>query len=333
MAKHLYCVTSYDTPPQSSPWQGGDKKGGITGGVYLIPYKDIALVVKESSSIAYKDIPREALVQYLFAHQAVIEEIMKDRTAVPIKFGTSAMTDKDAGEILELGYARFKDAVNGMKDKTEIEVIARWNDLDPVLKEIGNKAEIRRFKEGINTGDQSNFQGLAVELGRMVKTALNEENSRVRDEILNVLNEHAVEFRLHDPLDERMIMNAAFLMQKGREGLLEEEVEKLDDEYGNKVDFRVVGPLPPHSFSTLEIKRVGSEEVSDALDVMGVDGNAGKTGVKNAYRRLLQKYHPDKNHDDPDAQKQFEKIRAAYKTLMDCHTFGSGKDAVMVRVA
>lgn len=332
MAKHLYCVTSYDSPPQSPPWQGGDKRGGVTGGVYLIPYKEIALVVKESPSIDYKDIPREALVQYLFAHQAVIEEIMKDRTAVPIKFGTTALNDTDAGEILELGYARFKDAIDGMKDKTEIEVIARWNDLDSVLKEIGNKAEIRRFKEGIKTGGQSNFQSLAVELGRMVKTALNEKNSRVRDEILNVLNEHAVDFRLHDPLDERMIMNVAFLIQKGREGLLDEEVKKLDDEYGNKVDFRVVGPLPPHSFSTLEITRVGAFDLIDALDVMGVDGNAGKTGVKNAYRRLLQKYHPDKNHDDPDAQKQFEKIRVAYKTLMDCHTFGSGKDAVMVRV-
>lgn len=322
MAKHLYCVTGYDGNSRT-----------VTGGVYLIPYKDIALVVKESPSIDYKDIPREALVQYLLAHQAVIEEIMKERTAVPIKFGTTAVNDVGAREILEFGYARFKDAIDGMKDKTEIEVIARWNDLDSVLKEIGNKAEIRRFKEGIKTGGQSNFQSLAVELGRMVKTALNEENSRVRDEIRAVLNEHAVEFRLHDPLDDRMIMNAAFLIQKGREGLLEEEVEKLDNEYGNKVDFRVVGPLPPHSFSTLEIKRVGAREVIDALDVMGVDGNAGKTGVKNAYRRLLQKYHPDKNHDDPEAQKQFEKIRAAYKTLMDCHTFGSGKDAVMVRVA
>ena len=324
MAKH---------PPQSPPWQGGDKRGGVNGGAYLIPYKDIALVVKESPSIDYKDIPREALVQYLFAHQAVIEEIMKDRTAVPIKFGTTAMTDMDAGEILELGYAKFKEAIDGMKDKTEIEVIARWNDLDSVLKEIGNKVEIRRFKEGIKTGGQSNFQYLAVELGRMVKTALNEENSRVRDEIRNVLNEHAVESRLHDPLDERMIMNAAFLIQKGRERLLDEDIKKLDNEYGNKVDFRVVGPLPPHSFSTLEITRVGAGEVIDALDLMGVDGNADKTGVKNAYRRLLQKYHPDKNHDDSDAQKQFEKIRAAYKTLMDCHTFAGGKDAVIVRVA
>ncbi|MBI4745182.1 MAG: GvpL/GvpF family gas vesicle protein [Deltaproteobacteria bacterium] len=304
---------------------------------------------------SYKNIPREALVQYLFAHQAVIEEIVKDRTAVPIKVGTTAVTDKDAGEILELGYARFKEAVDGMKDKTEIEMMARWNDLDPVLKEIGNKAEIRRFKEGIKTGGQSNFQALAVELGRMVKTALNEENSRVRDEILNVLDEHAVEFRLHDPLDERMIMNAAFLipenppsppfakggdhlsppsppLEKGEMGGFWDEIEKTIEMYRERIDFKIIGPLPPYSFSTLEITRVGAGEVSEAMAVMGVDGNAGKTGVKDAYRRLLQKYHPDKNHDDPEAQRQFEKIRVAYKTLMDCHTFAGGKDAVMVRV-
>lgn len=331
MAKHLYCVTSYDTPPQSPPWQGEGKSGSVTGGVYLIPYKDIALVVKESPSIDYKDIPREALVQYLFAHQAVIEEIMKERTAVPIKFGTTAVNDVGAREILEFGYARFKDAVDGMKDKTEIEVIARWNDLDPVLKEIGNKAEIRRFKEGIKTGGQSNFQSLAVELGRMVKTALNEENSRVRDEIRDVLNEHAVEFRLHDPLDDRMIMNAAFLIQKGREGLLEEEVEKLDNEYGNKVDFRVVGPLPPHSFNTLEIKRIKAQEVQDDMKVLELNAGSGKAEIKEAYRRLVQRYHPDKN-PDPDAGKQFERIRDAYKNLLNLYIPSHGGDAIMVRV-
>ncbi len=323
MSKHLYCVTVYDNKMKSST---------IKGGAYLIPYKNIALVVKESPSIDYKDIPRENLVQYLFDHQAVIEEIMKDRTAVPIKFGTTATSDMDAGEILELGYARFKEAIDGMKDKTEIEVIARWNDLDSILKEIGNKAEIRRFKEGIKTGGQSNFQYLAVELGRMVKTALNEENSRVRDEIRNVLNEHAVESRLHDPLDEQMIMNAAFLIQKGREGLLDEDIKKLDDEYGNKVGFRVVGPLPPHSFSTLEIKKIEAQEILDDMKVMELDAEAGKTEINEAYRRLVKRYHPDKNHDDPDAGKRFERIRQAYKNLLNFHVPFHGENAIMVRV-
>jgi molecular chaperone DnaJ len=55
----------------------------------------------------------------------------------------------------------------------------------------------------------------------------------------------------------------------------------------------------------------------DLYSTLGVDRNASDTEIKKAYRKLAQKYHPDKNKGDKDAEKKFKEINQAYETLSD----------------
>ncbi len=56
---------------------------------------------------------------------------------------------------------------------------------------------------------------------------------------------------------------------------------------------------------------------TDYYSVLGVDRNADAATIKKAYRKLAQKYHPDKNPDDQKAEEQFKKITEAYAVLSD----------------
>jgi molecular chaperone DnaJ len=55
----------------------------------------------------------------------------------------------------------------------------------------------------------------------------------------------------------------------------------------------------------------------DYYAVLGVDKNAGEAEIKKAYRTMALKYHPDKNPDDPEAEKKFKEVTAAYQVLSD----------------
>ena len=52
-------------------------------------------------------------------------------------------------------------------------------------------------------------------------------------------------------------------------------------------------------------------------DTLGVPRNASEKEVKNAYRRLARKYHPDVNAGSQEAQERFKEVNAAYEVLSD----------------
>ncbi|MCX8195153.1 MAG: molecular chaperone DnaJ [Candidatus Micrarchaeota archaeon] len=54
----------------------------------------------------------------------------------------------------------------------------------------------------------------------------------------------------------------------------------------------------------------------DYYEILGVRRNATKEEIKNAYRELALKYHPDRNKS-PDAEEKFKEISEAYAVLSD----------------
>ncbi len=55
----------------------------------------------------------------------------------------------------------------------------------------------------------------------------------------------------------------------------------------------------------------------DYYDVLGVAREASAEDIKRAYRKSALKYHPDRNRNDPDAEKKFKEAAEAYEVLSD----------------
>ena len=54
--------------------------------------------------------------------------------------------------------------------------------------------------------------------------------------------------------------------------------------------------------------------IVDCYRILGVEAGASQKEIKNAYRRLSLKYHPDRNKNDKDGEK-FKKVAEAYQKL------------------
>ena len=301
----------------SDEWKTFGPIGIEQGDVYFFPYKDVAAVVSDLPLIQFDSLPRETLLRNLAVYQAVIEMVMKSHHIIPMKFGTIVQGEEYLKKMLEKGYGRINANLKEMENKIELDVAALWSNFDSILKEIGAGEEIKRLREKAATKPPEQVFEIKVQLGKLVKDTLDKKREQCASQLSDVLKKDAENYRSHAVMDDSMIMNTAFLIDKDRQETFETKVDQLDKQYNGGINFRIVGPLPPYSFTTLEMKRVEFGEVNEARDMLGLCEEATISEIKSAYREMSKRFHPDKYPGDLEAQKRFEKMTKAYQILND----------------
>ena len=285
--------------------------------VCIEPYRDVAAVVSDVSVEAFVSVSREKLLRYLAVYQSVIERVMEDRSVIPMKFGTVVHGEDDFRRILEKGYEQINRNVRVMEDRIEIDVVALWHDMEKVFGKIAEDEDVKRCREDAASMGSGEAGDIRVRVGKTVKTVLDRTRREYADLLLDVLKKEAKSHCCHDIMDDSMIMNAAFLIMRGGEELFEKKVRDLNTRHRGDIDFRIIGPLPPYSFSTLWVQRFSFAEIDRARNVLGLGDLATLMEIGEAFRQMTGKYHPDKFPGDRAVQKRFERINEAYGVLGD----------------
>lgn len=285
-------------------------------------------MVSSSPLLAYRSMRKEEIIPHLYAHQAAIEEVLRGCTVIPVKFGTTARDEEEVRTILEKGYLQLRAALEAVEGKIELDVVALWRDLDSILQEIGEEEEIRSAKAAAESRPACAVAAgrplkvtteERVRIGKMVKARLDRRREELVVEIVHALEGLAQDLCPHALLDDRMILNMAVLVERSREGEVGQALERLNGGCAERVDFRCIGPLPPYSFSTVEIRRFAAEEIERARGLLGLGERAGPLDAKAAYRRLAHQCHPDTAPVRQGAGERFEQVTQAYRMLADYH--------------
>jgi curved DNA-binding protein CbpA len=58
-------------------------------------------------------------------------------------------------------------------------------------------------------------------------------------------------------------------------------------------------------------------ETKDPYKALGLSREASQDDIQQAHRKLVRKYHPDANPEDPRAEERFKEIQRAYEVLSD----------------
>lgn len=308
---HLYCVIGAEGELDFGPTGIGGRH------VSTVCHRDLSALVSLLPLRPYKSMKKEEVIPYLFAHQAVIEKVMEAHTVVPVKFGTMARDAEEVRKTLTIGYPQMRVALEVMRGKIELDVVALWRELDSILGEIGEEEEVRRLKAAVAGRPPGETLEERVRIGKMLKARLDQRREALGAEIVEALKPLAWDLCPHPHMDDRMILNMAFLLDRERESDVSETLERLNGRYGDRIDFRCVGPLPPYSFSTVEVRRFDFGEIDRARRLLGLGECATLLGVKEVYRRLAHQCHPDKHPATRRAEGAFEAVTEAYRLLAD----------------
>ncbi|MCG2762130.1 MAG: GvpL/GvpF family gas vesicle protein [Candidatus Atribacteria bacterium] len=289
-------------------------------GVYTINYKDISCVVSNSPIQDYTSMLKETLGRLLIKHQTIIEKIMKDYTIIPMKFGTFVADNDEVIKVLKRGYSKFRELFSMIDGKIELDLTAAWIDLNSIMKEISEKdKQIREFKtEIIKKPPSQNLQD-RIKIGMMIKDELDKKKEKEQAYIIECLKEFTIDFQKHSVMDDKMILNCAFLIEKRKESDFDIKLKTLDEECKQKINFRCIGPLPSYSFFTCQLKRVEYKQIEQARKLLGLEAKLSLEKIKDSYRKIAQKNHPDKDSNNLQLEEDFEKITQAYQLLKECY--------------
>jgi len=259
-------ITEFPVPPEPASREGGRYvygiieakqplsfgKMGIGGAgepVYTVNFQDIAAIVSKTSVYIFDPTRENAL-----AHEHVIETVMKTHTIIPMSFGTVFRTDNDIREVLRSIYVSLKDVLKQMEGKLEFGLKVNW-DRDRIIEELKEAdEEIRRFHQEITRKHLQSTYFARMQLGRMIDKALSERSAQYVRDIYEALRGVCVASRDNKPIGDKMIMNAAFLVERDRERDFDAAVNKIAKHYGELLNFKYTGPWPPYNFVNIRLK-------------------------------------------------------------------------------
>lgn len=275
--------------------------------VYTIQHEDIGAVVSDIP-LGYKVEVEEAMT-----HEKTLQKIMKTHTIIPMGFRVIAKNEAEIKNILKRARMKFKNTLERIDNKLQINVKILW-DKAILASILGENEEIRTLAAEA-TKKKTADQSLKIELGRKVKSVLDERKNEYLKNVHSVLENLSSGFKENKITDQDTVMNASFLVDKEQERKFYDKTNELEKEYDKKLMFLVVGPLPPYNFTEIEIKKMDSKTIEDARKTLGLCQETSISEINSAYDRLARKYHPDLHPNDPLAEEKFKKIKKAHDTL------------------
>ena len=243
--KYIYCIIASSEAQSFGPLGIGGRGDELR----TILYDDISVVVSDSPIINYS-VSRNNML----AHEKAIEEVMKKHTVLPVRFCTIAQDEDKVKKILEKEHDKFSELLKSIEGKKELGLKAIFKE-DVIYKEIAqNYKDIKKLKKALSSEPPAKTYYLRVEVGRKVEAALQKEKDIYKERILNTLSPLSQDTKVNAPYGELMIISAAFLVENSREAEFDQNIQALDDKYGDKIKFKYVGTLPPFNFVNLVIE-------------------------------------------------------------------------------
>ncbi|RDU24977.1 GvpL/GvpF family gas vesicle protein [Anaerosacchariphilus polymeriproducens] len=218
-----------------------EKKGLEDRKIYTVEYKDILAIV---SNVPYK--VYDFSIENIEIHEDVVKELMNDYTVLPFNYGNVLKTRSDLNAFLKATYINLKKNLLKVSGKFEVGLkIFIKNEF--ISEEIENDTikSMKKRIEGMNGQEEITMK---VELGKMVKKALEQKQHEFEAKVFANLKQYSSHAKSNECNTVNMVLNAAYLIEKDKLDLFTEKLNEITPAYDEKYTIKFTGPWPPYNF-------------------------------------------------------------------------------------
>lgn len=196
-------------------------------------------------------------------HEMVIEEIMKDITVLPFKFGTIFQSEENVEKLLKERNTEFKQIIANLEGKEEwgLKIYCAREKFNDTLKKENER--VQDIEKEIASSSKGKAYLLKKKKSELIKNIVDEKISEYTQDSFERLKRTSLEAKINKILPkevtekrEPMVLNAAFLVNKKRVKEFNNVIQYLKTKYTDKgLIFDCTGPWPAYNFCTLpEVK-------------------------------------------------------------------------------
>jgi hypothetical protein len=211
--------------------------------VYMIPYRDVAAVVSDYPVGEIKLIRKN-----LSPYHDVTRRLAETCTTIPARFGQIAEDGEKLLRVLRRNYPRIRQELERLDQKVEMGVKIFW-EVDNLFEYfVKTDAELRSLRDRIFSRQSPPTTLQLIELGGIVSDRMNARKEAVSRKVVSALRRAAVEEKLDEPGEEKMVMSGWFLVSKERRQDFEQMVNEAASLLGEAYAVKVNGPWVPFNF-------------------------------------------------------------------------------------
>ncbi len=238
--KYLHCIIKGKVPKDRFKLEGLEGNA-----VHAVTQGNLSCLVSDTSCDHYP-LWRE----HIISHQKPIEEAMKHYDVLPFSFSNIADTEDQIKEkILKERKDEFEELFQKFKGKTEVGLKAFWPNMQLIFQEIAKNPELQRLKK--RPSALTYQQKIAA--GEFVEKLLEKRKKEEAQNIIKAVSDLVEDLKEQQLFGENMILNAAFLIKKGREDEFSRKAGMLAQSFPN-TKLNCSGPFPLYNFVALRIK-------------------------------------------------------------------------------
>lgn len=186
----------------------------------------------------------------LLRHSDVLQEVFDRGPVLPFRFGT--VFDSPDAVIEQLLVSRYEELVEMLQrfeGLGELRLRGTFVEESVLAEIVAGDRRIASLREA--TLGSAPTDPRRVQLGELVSDAFEARRLAAADEIVASLVPHARDVHVDERREELEVIRASFLAER-KATKLERAAEEVARRHAGRIEFQLVGPMPPHSFVALK---------------------------------------------------------------------------------